>query len=196
MSKGTSANSIALVGPSRPQLAPLAGRLPRARIERFAIEDYLKARRAPDRVVLCPLGRNLEDDLAFLREAAGRLLWPAPPREIAGAISGLLTGIPPHRGRPVAKSSEQLQPALLLEGTVTEERACAALASPLRLWVVESVRRVRLPAAALTKLRRAGVRWSVLRPVELIALAVSPALNRARGRWRRYLPAGVQVFRV
>ena len=78
MTKATSAN-LALIGPKRPPAAALR-RIPPEAVERFSLDGYLAAAAAPDRIVLCPAGKDLDADLAFLREAKARLLWPAPPR--------------------------------------------------------------------------------------------------------------------
>jgi hypothetical protein len=200
MSGPSSANRVgfaaALVGPRQPPAAAARG-IPCAPLERLSLDDYLRARSAPDRVVLCPQGRSLDADLAFLRAAKSRLLWPSPPSDIADAIAGLVTetaaaatatsAVEPARRPARSRSQGPLHAALLLEGLVTRERAEAALASPARLWVVESVRCVSLGAADLEALARKGVRWAALRPVELSGLAASGALARARSRWPRWL---------
>ena len=194
MRKATSAN-LALIGPKKPPEGA-SRRIPLARIERFSLDGYLAADRAPGRVVLCTQGADLDADLAFLRAAKARLLWPAPPRNIADAIAGLVTGAPPARGRSPARRAGLLSTALLLEGAVTRARARAALAAPERLWVVESVRRTRLSEEDLGELARAGVRWSALKPVEVVGLVASPALARASFRWRRWLGSRVPVWIV
>nr|MDQ5870971.1 hypothetical protein [Acidobacteriota bacterium] len=84
----------------------------------------------------------------------------------------------------------------LLEGEVTSARAESAAASGApRQWIVERVQRVRIPRAGLEELRRLGIRWSALEPVEVIGLAASPELVRAPSRWGTRLPAGVPVWR-
>lgn len=192
MTKATSPN-LALIGPKRPPAAALS-RIPPAAIERFSLDGYLAAAAAPDRIVLCPPGKDVEADLAFLHEAKARLLWPAPPREIADAIAGLVTDAPPGRGRTSARRAGPLSAALLLEGAVTRVRALGALASPVRLWVVESVRLVRLSGADLALLARAGVRWSALRPVDVTGVLCSPRLARALRHRARLLPRGARIW--
>lgn len=193
MTKATSTTSLALVGPGRPPTRPVSG-LPGGRIRRFAIDDYLVARRAPDRVVLCPSGSSLAADLSFLRRARERLLIAAPPRDIAVAIGGLRTGEPPALGAPTARRRGPLHRALLLEGVVTEARARSALASPPRLWVVESPRSLRLSAATLSRLRRAGVRWAALRPAVVVGIVASPELAAALASSRRGLPKAASIW--
>lgn len=200
MSGPSSANRAggvaALVGPRQPPAAAARG-IPCAPLERLSLDAYLRARSAPDRVVLCPQGRSLDADLAFLKAAKSRLLWPSPPPDITDAIAGLVTetaaaaattsAVKPARKPARSRSQGPLRAALLLEGLVTRERADAALASPVRLWIVESVRCVVLGEADLEDLARKGVRWAALRPVELAGLAASGALARARSRWPRWL---------
>ena len=186
MSRPTSANrsgeAVALVGPGRPPTAATA-RIPLDRIERFSLNAYLARSSAPSRVVLCPAGRGLDADLSFLRVARARLLWKAPPRDISDAIAGLVTA-PPQAGASRARArASGPRHALLLEGVVTRRRAFAALASDVRLWIVQDVRHVRLTGAELALLAREGVRWAALSPVQLAGLAASPALRRARSRW-------------
>jgi hypothetical protein len=195
MSRATSANrsreAVALVGPGRPPTAA-AARIPLDRIERFSLNAYLARNAAPSRVVLCPAGRGLDADLSFLRAARARLLWKAPPREIGDAIAGLVTAPEPARGGRTRARSSQPHHALLLEGLITRRNAFAALASDVRLWVVQDVRHVRLTGAELALLARQGVRWAALSPVRLAGLAASPALRRARSRW----PAWARRLRV
>ena len=195
MSGASSTTSLALVGPKRPPAAA-SRRAPNTRIERFSLDGYLAAGHASDLVALCPRGDDLDADLAFLRAAKARLLWPAPPRDIADAIGGLLTDAPPATGRPPLRRTGPLSAALLLEGGVTRGRAHASLASPVRLWVVESVRCVRLSDTDLAELARAGVRWAALRPVKIVGLIASPALAKARSRWGRWLGARLPVWIV
>ncbi len=79
--------------------------------------------------------------------------------------------------------------ALLLEGTIDAARARSALHSEPRDWIVESARHVRLGSRALAALTRAGVVWSALEPVELVAVLTAAALPRGIG-----LPAGTPVW--
>jgi hypothetical protein len=198
MSGPSSANreslAAALIGPRRPPLAAARG-IPCAPLERYSLDSYVRARSAPDRVVLCPQGRNLDADLAFLEAVKRRLLWPPPPPDIAGAIAGLVTetaaaaapasATSPSRRKPGPRAQGPLHAALLLEGLVTRERADRALESPIRLWIVESVRCISLQEADLEDLAWKGVHWAALRPIELAGLVVSGALARARARWPR-----------
>lgn len=192
MTKATSAN-LALVGPKRPPAA-VSPALPSTPVERFSLDGYLAAASAPDFVVLCPGGVDLEADIAFLRSIRRRLLWPGPPPGIADAIAGLVTGAPAGRRRPGPRRRGCRSAALLLEGVVTAERARAALRSPERLWIVESARRVRLSEADFAQLERAGVRWSALHPVEVVGVLAGAALRAARPRWRRLVPASAAVW--
>jgi hypothetical protein len=84
--------------------------------------------------------------------------------------------------------------ALLLEGDVTPERARAAAAGPApRHWIAERVQRVRIGEPLLEELRRLGIRWSVLEPVEVVAVAASPELARAHSRWSRWVPRAAPI---
>jgi hypothetical protein len=208
MSGQSSANRAglpaALVGPRQPPAAAARG-IPCAPLERLSLDEYLRAPSAPDRVVLCPQGRSLDADLAFLQAAKRRLLWPSPPPDITDAIAGLVTEtaaastttseVEPARKLARSRSKGPLHAALLLEGLVTRDRVHRALASPVRLWIVESVRCVGLGSADLEDLARKGVRWAALRPVELAGIAASSGLARARSRWPRSM-RGRPVWRV
>jgi hypothetical protein len=79
--------------------------------------------------------------------------------------------------------------------TLARARKAAASAAP-RNWIVERARSVRIGPAGLRELREFGIRWSVIEPVEVVALAVSPLLARARARWARMLPAGTTVWPI
>ena len=110
-------------------------------------------------------------------------MWPAPSSDFRDAIAGLRTetarprlarlrDAPPDAGDTVA--------ALLLEGRVGPARMRALLASGgPREWIAESPGHVELPSRWADRLARAGVRWSALEPVELVALTPRPALARA-----------------
>lgn len=191
---------IALVGPTAavarafaPRLARL---LPDAALSAFSLDRFLSDRRAPARIVLCPAGRSLRDDVAFLEDARRRALWPRPGGELAGAIAGLRgSHDEQHAGPAPPPAGRGRTTALLLEGDVTSARAERAAASGApREWIVERVQSVRIPPARLEELRRLGIRWSALEPVEVIALAASPRLARAPSRWASRLPAGVPVW--
>ena len=191
---------VALVGPTSPVARALAVRLaPRLapfRVSTYSLDRFLADRDAPARIVLCPAGRNVRDDLAFLEDVRRRALWPRPGSELAGAIAGLRgdhdAPVPGHAPRWAARGRTT---ALLLEGDVTRDRAGRAVDSGApRHWVVERVQRVRIPAGGVEELRRLGIRWSAINPIEVIALAASPALTRIPSRWAPRLPAGIPVW--
>lgn len=191
---------IAVVSPTAAvarAFAPrLAALLPEAELAAFSIDRFLSDRGAPARIVLCPAGRSVRDDVAFLEDARRRALWPPPGGELASAIAGLRGSHDekPERHAP-PPAGRGLTTALLLEGDVTSARAESAAASGApRQWIVERVQRVRISAAGLEELKRLGIRWSVLEPVEVIALAASPELARAPSRWASRLPAGIPVW--
>ena len=175
-----------------------ASRLPRVRLRPISLARYASDPAAPLSIVLCPAGKSVADDLEFLRTARRAVLWPPPTAELWSAIAGLrgsheapptdATASPRTRGR---------RAALLLEGNVTLDRArrAASSGSP-RDWIVERVQRVRVGRSSLDELHRLGIRWAVLEPVDVIALAASPALARARSRWAKYLPTDVAVWTV
>ncbi len=171
----------------------LHARLPRARLLPMSLPDYLRRRRdpAPLPVVLVADGGDPDRDRAFLESARDRLLWPAPGGDLYDALAGVLTSLPPRPRRSRPRRPEDAETTgLLLEGTVTSERALAALASPVRRWVVEHAASVRASPAQLARLAREGVTWSVLIPVPLLAVAASgPA---ARGLF----PRGTPVWRI
>ena|SRR5437867_2897379 len=191
---------IALVGPTaavaRSFEARLASRFPGNRLVPVSLRRFLSDRRAPARIVLCPAGGNLADDLAFLRAAHRRALWPAPGAELSRAIAGLrgFDDAAPD-GMPLpAPTRSGRRTALLLEGDITPERARGAAAAPSpRHWIAERVQRVRIGESLLEELRRLGIRWSVLDPVEVLAVAASPELERARARWSRWAPRAVPI---
>ncbi|HEY3203474.1 MAG TPA: hypothetical protein VGL03_07410 [Thermoanaerobaculia bacterium] len=172
-------------------------RLAAARIRSFSFRSYLASSGAPRRIVLCTAGRSLDEQLEFLRRARDRLLWPAPPSDFRDAIAGLRAhGAPspePTTLRPRLRK-RGIAAALLLEGPVSATRARAALCSGApRNWIVESAGHVRIADPLLAELACAGVRWSTLDPVELIALWAPEAFARAR-RWRGWLPSGTPVW--
>ncbi len=191
---------IALVGPTaavaRSFEARLASRFPDSRLAPVSLSRFLSDRRAPARIVLCPAGGDLTDDLAFLRAAHRRALWPAPGAELSRAIAGLrgFDDAAPD-GMPLpAPTRSGRRTALLLEGDVTPERARGAAAAPApRHWIAERVQRVRIGENLLGELRRLGIRWSVLEPVEVLAVAASPELARAHSRWSRWVPRAVPI---
>ena len=199
------AMAIACVAPGRRSALSaadtVAASLPKAHVEAFSLAGYLAAARAPHRIVLCPAGLSTSADLRFLGLAAKRLLWPAPPAGLRAAIGG----IRPHGDRPrraeaqFRKDAQKAVPgrtsALLLEGRVSPSRALSALAaSGPRDWIVESARHVRISARLHRTLAQGDIRWSALEPIELVALHATPALARARGKWKKLLPARTRVW--
>lgn len=194
--------TIACVAPAGRQAKALAegvaGLVPRERVAAFSLAGYLGAAAAPPRVVLCPPGGSVSQDMEFLALVSGRLLWPAPPARLHQAIAGLRTKDGPARPaarRAASRAAGGLIAALLLEGEVGLARARAALAaSGPRDWIVETPGRVRLTRGELARLERAGVRWQALDPIELVALYATPALARARARWKRLLPPATRVW--
>ncbi len=193
--------SLGLLGPTpaaaRRLVPRLEGRLSGFTLVPLSLARFLSDRRAPSRVVLCPAGGSLAQDLEFLGAAHRRVLWPPPGVDLWGAIAGLRGSHdePPRGARAPKPGRSRRASALLLEGDVTPARARRAAASGApRLWIVERVQRVRIPDAFLERLRLRGIRWSVLEPVEVIGLAATPELARTRARWRKYLPADVPVW--
>lgn len=179
---------------ARAAVGPISRRLPAALLEPYDLESFVADLEAPRRLVLVPAGRTLADDLAFVRSTRRRALWPAPPPELAGAIAGLRgSHDEPQESRPRRTASS----ALLLEGEVTPDRARrAAAAGAPRDWIVERVQMVRIAAARLEELSRKGIRWSVLDPVEVVALLAGESLASARRLWSRLLPGGLPVWVV
>jgi hypothetical protein len=153
--------------------------------------------KAPSSVVLCPAGRTVEDDVRFLRDARRAILWPVASAEIWSAIAGLRgSHDAPPAGAPPMRGAKGRHGALLLEGIVTLDRARRAADSAARPrdWIVERVQNVSISRSDLDALARQGIRWTVLYPVRLVALAASDALIRARARWARLLPPDVAVW--
>lgn len=189
---------IAVIAPSvrhaRIAAARLAWSLPRRSLRPFSIEGFLASGRAPGQIILCPPGQAVAAHRDFLREVRKRLLWTAPDRLLYAAIAGLLTHLPLRPSRQDARGSRRRTTALLLEGPVTPARARRALDGDARHWIVENVRRVRLNPKELAELARRGVHWSVLEPLRVVAVVVSPELARSRSPWRRLLPAKTPVW--
>ena len=174
--------------------AALGTHAPAFRLVPSSFAAYVASFDAPSRVILCATRGPASRSIAFLHRAAARLLWPAPPADIDSAIGGLREShaSPPAgpAGSP-ARRSRPLRVALLLEGKVDRARTRAALASDgPRDWIVESPRHVDVPERALESLARAGVRWSVLQPVELVAIYAAGSVARTL-RGRAWLPAGI-----
>jgi len=188
------------------------------RLQPYSFGGFLRSRTPPSAVVLYPGEGSLGQSVEFLRRVRRRLLWPLPSRDLLAAISGLISRDDlaggfggaegpqlrarprPARGAssPIRRSGSEggtLASALLLEGEVTAERAREVLASRFpREWIVESARRVRLSESEVEGIRKRGVRWRTLEPVAVLALAASPALARARARWKALLPARTPVW--
>jgi hypothetical protein len=173
-------------------------RLPGARLVPFSLGSYARDPQAPLRIVLCPAGSSLEDDLRFLREARRGVLWPPPAAEVWSAIAGLRgSHDAPPGGAAAAPGRSGRRSALLLEGDVTLDRARQAAASGApRDWIVERVQRVRIASVGLDELRRLGIRWSTLEPVEVVALVASARLAGERRRWAKLLPSNVPVWGI
>ena len=193
---------VALVAPTVRMARSLATsareNLPGTALVPFTLAAYRRAEDPPRRVVLCPPGKSVANDVAFLRAAAARLLWPAPPARVAEAIGGIRTGDEPPPPASAARRSPRgprAGAALLLEGRVDAARALAALrGSRTREWIVESVGSVRLSPRALARLAREGVRWSVLAPVAVEAVCASRELAKVRRAWRALLPPRTPVW--
>lgn len=183
---------------ARANLAAIAARMPGVGLSVLSISGYLAAPRAEPRILLVPAGASVASDVAFLRRAARRLLWPAPPADFRDAIGGLRAQVTRPRlasARPSRERSGSTLAALLLEGRVDPARMRAVLASQApRDWIVETPGHVRLPAGWHGRLAREGVRWSALEPVELVAVWAGPALARQASRWRRLLPPRTPVW--
>ncbi|HSS45673.1 MAG TPA: hypothetical protein VLO07_10050 [Thermoanaerobaculia bacterium] len=189
---------IAIIAPSLRRARAAAARLGRSLPDRslrpFSFKGFLASGRAPGQIILCPAGRSVAPDRAFLRNARQRLLWTAPDRVLYSAIAGLITRLPLPTSPRHAGSFGRRATALLLEGAVTPARAGKALEGDARHWIVEDVCRVRLGPKGLAELARRGVHWSVLEPLRVIAVVVSPELARQRSRWRKDLPAKTPVW--
>ncbi|MDQ5857946.1 MAG: hypothetical protein M3542_06670, partial [Acidobacteriota bacterium] len=114
---------IAVVSPTAAvarKFAPrLARYLPGAELSAYSLERFLSDRRAPARIVLCPAGRSVGDDVAFLEEVRRRALWPRPDGELAGAIAGLRGSHDEHADQAPLPAGRGRTTALLLEGEVT-----------------------------------------------------------------------------
>ncbi len=190
---------VAIVAPTsasaRSAAAFLKRRLARA-VTACSLPDYLALAHASRRIVLCPAGRSLEQEIDFLRAARSRVLWGPPDEIVRGAIEGLLGALLPEpaQGRRGEHREGRGGVALFLEGFVDSERARAALASDTRLWIVENPRRVLVDRALLERLSKIGVRWLALEPVFLAGILASPRLAEARSRWKHLFPAGTRVW--
>ena len=165
-------------------------RLTHTRCVRMSLARYSRDRAAPLSIVLCPTGAHVQEDVAFLENVRRKVAWPPPSAELWSAIAGLRgSHDPPPAGALPGRGRSRRGAALLLEGDVTLERARRAVASGApRDWIVERVQRVRGTAEERKQLDRLGVRWSVLAPVEVRAVVVTPLLLRARNRWENWFP--------
>jgi hypothetical protein len=184
---------------SRQAAEEIAAGLPGVPLVTRSIAGYLAAPQDGQRILLCPAGNSVPSDLAFLHRVAWRLLWPAPTADFQDAIGGLRTRGTPHAAARSApeprRPARGLVAALLLEGRVDAARARAVLdSSALRDWIVESPRHVQVSERLGRSLENAGVRWTALEPVEVVALFARPELARARARWRRVLPRETPVW--
>ena len=189
---------VELVAPgvarARSAAAAFRERLLERRCAPVSLPSFLARGPASDALVVCPGGVDLAHDLDFLARLSERVLWPPPDPDLFGAIAGLLGHDLPEAPPQAWRHNTRRQVAFLIEGRVTPARARAALASDARHWIAESVRHVRLSRRELANLRRHGVRWSALRPVRVLALIASPALVRARRRWRQLIPPETPVW--
>ena len=178
---------------ARSAAAALAPEFPSARLRAFSLAQYRARRGMPLPAILAPAGADRASDRRFLEAARAGILWKPAPQDLYAAIAGVLTDLPERRGRESAPDpnmhTHEPASALLLEGAITPARARAALASPARHWIVEHVGKVRLSGAQLASLSRAGVRWSVLHPARLLAIA-----DRT-GCARRLFPRGTRIWR-
>jgi hypothetical protein len=166
--------------------------------EPFSLAAYLASMKAPSRVVLCPGGRSVGQDIEFLAEASRRALWPPPDEVLAEAIDGFRGSVSRHMaavsGTAPAAVGNVSREALLLEGRVGSSRARSLAGIGARAWVVESPRHVRIESALYGRLEALGIRWFALEPVTVAAVLAPPALARARPRWRRLLPPGTPLW--
>ena len=198
--------AIAVIAPTRARARRAADFLARrtGAAAPFSLAGYLACRRAPRRLILCPAGRSVADDIAFLRKVRDRVLWDAPEEVIYSAIAGFLGSLPeapnplPRRrqSRPSRKGEGAPKAALLLEGTVDSARARALLGEDARFWIVEHPRKVRVGAVLMEQLRRKGVRWCALRPLSVAGILASPGLARASSRWKRDVAPGAPIWVV
>jgi hypothetical protein len=158
----------------------------------FSLAGYLRSPRAPSRIALCPAGRSAASDLAFLRKASARLLWPPPGELLAGAIEGLL-GLEGPRPGARGEGGESAT-AFFVEGSVTAARIRALAGAGATLLVAENPRTVRIPVALLERLGRLEIRFLALDPVRVAGILASPALARSRAKWRGLAPKGTRVW--
>jgi hypothetical protein len=171
----------------------------KAKFEPFSLAEYLASLQAPSRIVLCPAGRSVGQDIEFLAEASRRALWPAPDEILAEAIEGFRGSHSPHaaalpRSAVPAAAKRGRREALLLEGMVSSARARKLAETGARSWIVETPRHVRIESALYDRLEALGIRWLALEPVTVEAVLARPALARAHARWKRLLPPGTSLW--
>ncbi len=198
----------ASAGEAEAAASAILARAPGATLVPVTLAAYLSAPEAPAHVILCATRGSATRGSAFLARAAARILWPAPPGEMDAAIGGLRAAELPRKASSRASRASRsrrsslpgrssLRAALLLEGDVDLVRARAALAAVTdagpRDWIVESVRHVRLGEPGLADLAKAGIRWSVLEPIELLAVYAAASVARTVRR-KAWLPRGTPVW--
>jgi hypothetical protein len=195
----------ASAGEAEAAASAILARSPGARLVPATLAAYLSAPGAPAHVILCASRGSADRGIAFLARAAARILWPAPPADMDAAIGGLraaesLRKASARPSRPKRSSIPERRPlraALLLEGPVDLVRARAALSAVAdtgpRDWIVESVRHVRLGEPNLADFAKAGIRWSVLEPIELLAVYAAASVARTVRR-KSWLPRGTPVW--
>ncbi len=199
MDRNRNRHPVAVVAPTKGSARSAASFLTRrldGAVTACSLAGYLASERAPARIILCPAGPSLEREIEFFRRVGERILWSPPDEILRSALEGLLGSLPPAAagGSQRPRGAREGRTALFLEGVVTSERARAALAGDARLWIVEHPRRVRAGRPLMEKLRKAGVRWTALDPVTVVAVLASPRLAAARSRWRSLLPPGTPVW--
>jgi hypothetical protein len=185
------ASPVFWVGPTREAARLAARRRARGSGARVfsSLAEFLRGEpREPARVVFCPAGRRLEADLAFLKAASLRVLWPPAPWILREAIAGLLNL--PESDAASGPARRPPRSAVLLEGPVDWPRASRVLAARgPRLWILEDPRLARFSLRRFEELSKRGVQFACLRPVRIEAVAASAALAASRKRWGRWLPA-------
>jgi len=189
--------ALAAVGPDAAaarSAAALLERFHRVPVAAYSLAGYLRSPRAPSQIALCPTGRSAASDIAFLRKASARLLWPPPRELLAGAIEGLLGLEGPPPGARRAEAGGESGTSFFVEGKVTAARVRALAAAGATLLVAENPRTVRVSAALLKRLERLGLRFLALDPVRVAGILAPPALARSRSKWRSLVPRGARVW--
>src|SRR6185437_15120883 len=102
MERDRNRDPVAVVAPTRASAKSaavfLSQRLGGA-VTACSLAGYLASERAPGRIVLCPDGLSLDQDIDFLRAAREDTLWPPPDAFVLDAIEGLLGSLPPAAAR-------------------------------------------------------------------------------------------------